>query len=690
MRFRWAGPALRALMVGVLTAGVVLLPAPAGAQVCTQTDPVVRHHCELGGGTGFLGAPTTAVLTAPDGVGRFQYFQGGAIYWTPATGAHEVHGAILARWASMGWERSALGYPITDEYSVNAGRESDFQGGFLRWTAATGAVRTALLAPYDQSGTWVTRFRFSREFAGTNPPITPSTVDTMADAGVDTIYLQAAADDPRYPGLLSSDLLGQFLTRAHARGMQVVAWYLPHLTDVEADLARLRAMTDFRAAGQSFDAVAVDIEDLSVADVDVRNARLVDLSQPPGRGRPDRHPGCHRAAPGGHRRAQPRLLAAFPVAATRPGLPGVAADGVLEQPDGGVGLAGPPSVHQREHHPRARRPRRAVRRGVGDRRLRRGHPRRRLHGHGAGGHGPGGGRGVDLRLDHHPGCIVAAAARLRRPRLLSSAGPTSCSAWNDPERLSTPRMRTSGSVMTATRDRRDPATTRRPPPPTRMSIVLSQICLDRCLHAETTRRGGDMTSDTRVPRAAVTGVYGAVLTRVGRRMFGQVPEPLEVMWHNRPVLLFSLGLGRRSARWHQCDEQLKSLAHMAVASLVGCSWCLDLGYFQAHNEGLDEAKAREVPRWRTSEAFTPLERHVLEYAEAMSQTPPTVTDELSARLLEQLGAPALVELTASIALANQFTRTNSALGIEAQGFSASCGLPPLAPVARPSGVPSQP
>ena len=42
--------------------------------------------------------------------------------------------------------------------------------------------------------------------------------------------------------------------------------------------------------------------------------------------------------------------------------------------------------------------------------------------------------------------------------------------------------------------------------------------------------------------------------------------------------------------------------------------------------------------------FTPLERDVLEYAEAMSQTPPTVTDALSARLLDQLGAPALVEL----------------------------------------------
>ena len=194
-----------------------------------------------------------------------------------------------------------------------------------------------------------------------------------------------------------------------------------------------------------------------------------------------------------------------------------------------------------------------------------------------------------------------------------------------------------------------------------------------------------MTSNTRVPKAEITGVYGVVLKKLSRKMFGDVAEPLEVMWHNRPVLKFSLGLGQKAARWHECDEDLKSYAHMAAASLIGCTWCLDLGYFQAHNEGLDEAKAREVPRWRESDVFTPLERDVMEYAEAMSQTPPTVTDDLSARLLEQLGAPAMVELTVWIALANQFARTNFALGIEAQGFSAACGLPPLA---QPSGVAS--
>jgi alkylhydroperoxidase family enzyme len=195
-----------------------------------------------------------------------------------------------------------------------------------------------------------------------------------------------------------------------------------------------------------------------------------------------------------------------------------------------------------------------------------------------------------------------------------------------------------------------------------------------------------MAGNTRVPKAEITGVYGAVMKRISRKMFGDVAEPLAVMWHNRPVLKVGLDLGRKTARWNACDEDLKSYAHMAVASLIGCTWCLDLGYFQAHNEGLDEAKAREVPRWRESELFTPLERDALEYAEAMSQTPPTVTDALSARLLEQLGAPAMVELTAWVAMANQAARMNVALGIESEGFSAACGL---APLAQPTVVASQ-
>jgi alkylhydroperoxidase family enzyme len=187
-----------------------------------------------------------------------------------------------------------------------------------------------------------------------------------------------------------------------------------------------------------------------------------------------------------------------------------------------------------------------------------------------------------------------------------------------------------------------------------------------------------MASSTRIPKAELSGPYGALVKRMSRKMFGKVPEPVGVTWHNRKVLNFSFGIGRKAQKWDKCDENLKSFAHMATASLVGCSFCLDFGYFHAHNEGLDVNKAREVPRWRVSNVFTPLERDAMEYAEAMTETPPTVTDELSARLLRALGPAALVELTAFIALANFMARSNVAMGIESQEFSAACNLRPLA------------
>jgi alkylhydroperoxidase family enzyme len=187
-----------------------------------------------------------------------------------------------------------------------------------------------------------------------------------------------------------------------------------------------------------------------------------------------------------------------------------------------------------------------------------------------------------------------------------------------------------------------------------------------------------MTSETRVPRAEITGIYGLMAKRMSKKMLGEVPEPLEVMWHNQPVLKALFGFSHKAARWDACDSQLKTLAHMAAVAMVGCSFCLDLAYFQAHNEELDLQKAREVPRWRESGVFTPLERDVLEYAEAMTETPPAVTDEMSASLLDQLGSAGLVELTAFIAAANLVSRQNVSLGIKGQGFAAACGLEPLA------------
>lgn len=192
-----------------------------------------------------------------------------------------------------------------------------------------------------------------------------------------------------------------------------------------------------------------------------------------------------------------------------------------------------------------------------------------------------------------------------------------------------------------------------------------------------------MTGTTRIPAAEITGVKGALMKRMAKKTLGQVPSSLGVYWHNQKVLMGMAGVGGKVKKWDACDEQLKTFAHMAVASHIGCTWCLDFNYFEAHNRHLDLDKAREIPRWRESDAFTPLEREVLAYAVAMSETPVTVTDEMVASLRRQLGDAAMVELTAVIAFANFSARPNVALGIESDGFAAACELRPLA---QPSAV----
>ena len=187
----------------------------------------------------------------------------------------------------------------------------------------------------------------------------------------------------------------------------------------------------------------------------------------------------------------------------------------------------------------------------------------------------------------------------------------------------------------------------------------------------------------RVPKAELP----AELKENMIKQLGAVPEPVEVVWHSPKVATSNLEFSARLSGWDAADAGLKSFAHMAVAAQVGCSWCLDVGYFQAQNQNLDLIKASQVPRWRESEVFTPLERDVLEYAEAMTNTPPTVTDELYASLLERLGPAAMVELTAYIAFVNMATRNNNANGITSQGFSDACEIP-LAKRTEPSGVAS--
>ena len=103
------------------------------------TSPIEDRYKALGGGAGFLGAPTTAEGTVPAGNGSYRYYRGGAIYFSPSTGARVVRGALLAEYSRLGWETSGLGFPTSDDSPAAGGFFTHFQGGSIYWSAATGA-----------------------------------------------------------------------------------------------------------------------------------------------------------------------------------------------------------------------------------------------------------------------------------------------------------------------------------------------------------------------------------------------------------------------------------------------------------------------------------------------------------------------------------------------------------------------
>jgi len=90
------------------------------------TGAIYEKYLQLGAEAGFLGYPLTDESGTPDSVGRYNTFERGSIHWTPATGAHETHGAIRDKWASLGWETGYLGYPITDEQEEAASEVNGF------------------------------------------------------------------------------------------------------------------------------------------------------------------------------------------------------------------------------------------------------------------------------------------------------------------------------------------------------------------------------------------------------------------------------------------------------------------------------------------------------------------------------------------------------------------------------------
>lgn len=161
-----------------------------------------------------------------------------------------------------------------------------------------------------------------------------------------------------------------------------------------------------------------------------------------------------------------------------------------------------------------------------------------------------------------------------------------------------------------------------------------------------------------------------------RRRYGEVLQPT-ALWSYRPRALLAFQRLFRALRRRDSPLplDLRTLVSVRVSQLTSCAFCIDMNTWLAHDAGVGEDKALALSDWRSATLFSDRERLALEYAEAMTCTPPAVCDELFERLRAVFSAEAIVELTAVISFQNMSARFNNALGADAHGF---CTVPSAA------------
>jgi AhpD family alkylhydroperoxidase len=183
---------------------------------------------------------------------------------------------------------------------------------------------------------------------------------------------------------------------------------------------------------------------------------------------------------------------------------------------------------------------------------------------------------------------------------------------------------------------------------------------------------------SRVPPARSR--HARALTWIARRQYGPPIVESAGVYAQSPRLARWFALYNRAVeRPATVSRRLLDLAALRAATVVECQFCIDIGSELARQAGLSDAQLLALGRGdaRAGGLFSDDELLVLDYAEAMTRTPPEVTDEQVAALRARFGDRGTVELTHLIAWENARARTNSALGIGAGGFSAGrvCALP---------------
>jgi 4-carboxymuconolactone decarboxylase len=102
---------------------------------------------------------------------------------------------------------------------------------------------------------------------------------------------------------------------------------------------------------------------------------------------------------------------------------------------------------------------------------------------------------------------------------------------------------------------------------------------------------------------------------------------------------------------------------------------MDLNSAVSRSDGITDQQLADLTSFEESSAFSELEKRVLRFATALTQTPTSVTEELFNSLREHFNPQQMVELTTAIAWENFRARFNRGFGIESEGFSEGAASP---------------
>ena len=169
-----------------------------------------------------------------------------------------------------------------------------------------------------------------------------------------------------------------------------------------------------------------------------------------------------------------------------------------------------------------------------------------------------------------------------------------------------------------------------------------------------------------------------VLYWFAKRRLGAVPEPFSVLARHRKLMLAA---ARHELAAEKASKVLpanvREIAVFRTAQQLGCSWCIDFGTMLQKHEGLDIERLKQIDDYATSPAYSRQERLAVAYADALTATPVTVTDEQVAELVGEFGQEGVLELTYQVGLENMRARMYSALDLRDQGFTSgdACRIP---------------